>query len=292
MKTIILGIDLKENSLELCKQAIIHAKNLKSSITMLHVVEFTPYYPYSPYDQEKINDSHYSKMRNEIRKLELYIQQHDLTVEKTVIKHGITHEVLCDVANSSNAIAILVGTGNHFMLDRLIGSTTEKVSKKATQKVIILNHVKKARVEKVMCAFDFSDNSMRALESAIKFCLSYNTELIVTHISKHEFEEDHLKKELEIKFKDLARLKIKNSEKNVGFEYKIRVFSGEPITILTEIIESAGIDILFIGSSGQSPFRHLFMGSTVSKIIRDSSCSIVVAPKVFNKQRFAEINSA
>jgi nucleotide-binding universal stress UspA family protein len=280
MKTIILGIDFQGNTLEFCEQAVLHAKKLNCSITMVHVVEFTPYYPYFPYDQEKVNDFHSRIMRNEIKELESYIKLHGLKVEKTVIKHGITHEVLCDVANSCNASAILIGVGDHFMLDRLIGSTTEKISKQASQKVIILNHVKKGEVEKVMCAFDFSENSMRALESAIQFSHFFNSELIVTHISNHEFEEDLLKQETEVQLMGMVKLQEGIYNEKFDFEYKIRVFTGEPVTIISEMVESANIDVLFIGARGKNPFRHLLMGSTVSKIIRKSPCSIVVAPKV------------
>lgn len=54
--TIILGVDFKDNTINLCKEAIRYALKLKSSITLVHAIEYIPYYPYFPHDEKKIDD--------------------------------------------------------------------------------------------------------------------------------------------------------------------------------------------------------------------------------------------
>ena len=73
MKTLVLGLDLKDDNLKLCKEAVLYALKLKSSITLVHAVEFTPYYPYFPYDQEKIDNFHSSVLCKEINRLKSFI---------------------------------------------------------------------------------------------------------------------------------------------------------------------------------------------------------------------------
>ena len=279
MGTIILGVDFKENTMEICKQAVLFAKKLKSSITIVHAVEYTPYFPSYPYDQEKINEFHTIALEYETKSLEKFFNDHGVKVEAPIIKYGIPHMIICEAANKLNANAILIGVGNHFIFDRFIGTTAEKVVNSAAQRVIVLNHNKEAKVKKVMCAYDFSENSTKALESAIRFCLFFNSELIVTHVMKTESDQDFIKAKIEHKLKRIIESQRNTFAKEHDFKYKVRVFSGDPVTIVTEMVEAMDIDILSIGPSSQNSLRHLFLGSTVKKILRNAPCTISVTPK-------------
>jgi nucleotide-binding universal stress UspA family protein len=49
---------------------------------------------------------------------------------------------------------------------------------------------------------------------------------------------------------------------------------GQPETIIAEIVEQGGVDLLVMGAYGHSRIRSLFIGSTTSEMIR--SCKIPV----------------
>ena len=287
MKTIVLGIDLKDNTLKLCKEAILYALKLKASITLVHAVEFTPYYPYFPYDQSKIDDFHSDKISNEIKRLEAYLNIYDVKVETPVIRQGNTHEVLCEVANEVNAAAILIGVGQHFIFENITGTTTEKVSRLASQKVIILNHCNQSKVDTVLSAFDFSDNSHLALESAVRFCLFFKSDLIVAHVCKSDFNEDIVRGQIKMRVEEIIRSQKNTFEDEEPVNFRIVLVKGNTVSQLINLIHETGADILSIGPSGHNSFQHFFIGSTVSKIIRKAPCTIVVTPKT----AVAQVNS-
>ena len=97
MNTIVLGIDFKDNTLKLCKEAVQYAHKLNSSITLVHAVEYIPYYPYFPYDQDKIDTFHDSHISWQMSQLESYLKLHNGRLNKSIVRRGNTHEVLCQI---------------------------------------------------------------------------------------------------------------------------------------------------------------------------------------------------
>ncbi|MCH2205232.1 MAG: universal stress protein [Lentisphaerales bacterium] len=51
----------------------------------------------------------------------------------------------------------------------------------AKQKVIVLNDNNSHKVSKILCAFDFSDNLVAALQSAVRFANFFGAKLKVIH---------------------------------------------------------------------------------------------------------------
>ena len=139
--TIVLGVDFKDETKKLCKEAVNYAKKLSATITLVHVVEYDTYYPSFPYDEQKVKDFQDLDINWKLNELKSYIESIDGNISEFVVEKGTTYEVLSRVADRINAKAILVGVGQHFLFEDLIGSTTEKVSRLAKQKVVIVPRI-------------------------------------------------------------------------------------------------------------------------------------------------------
>jgi nucleotide-binding universal stress UspA family protein len=278
--TLIIGIDLKDNNSNLFEKAVKFAHKLESSITLVHAIEYLPYFPYLPYDEEKYDEFAYAEIEKKMAELERKIISLGGNIRKSIVDKGKTYEVLSKTADKLNAKAILVGVGQNYLFDNLIGSTTEKVSRLAKQKVIIVNDKIETKVEEVLSAFDFSQNSINALRSAIKFSHFFKAKLIILHV--YDSNEDELKildhvslATAPIVQEGFGKLGVTDY---AGAELLIR--KGNPVIETLAVIEEKKIDLLSIGASGNNALTRLFLGSTVAKIIRKSPCSVAVTPKI------------
>lgn len=277
--TIILGVDFKDNTMNLCKEAIRYALKLKSSITLVHTVEYIPYYPNFPHDEKKVQEFFNSDMKIQLGRLESFIKLFDIKVERSVIERGKTYEVLCNVANRVDAKAIIVGVGQRYLFEEFIGSTTEKISILAKQKVIIVNNKNGDDIKNVLCAIDFSANSLSALASATRFAAFFKAKLNILNVynsNQGELEAaDHASTiSSNVITNELERI---NGEKEISQNIIIR--KGSAVDEVIKTIKENDIDLLCIGSSGHSQLTRIFLGSTVAKIIRKAPCSIMVTPK-------------
>lgn len=277
--TIILGVDFKDNTINLCKEAIRYALKLKSSITLVHAIEYIPYYPYFPHDEKKIDDFFHSDLKWQLDQLESYIKLYNVEVKDAIIEKGKTYEILCDKANKLDAKAIVVGVGKHYLFEELIGSTTEKVSRMAKQKVVIVNNSNGDEIKNVLCALDFSENSLSALASATRFADFFKAKLHVFHA--YNTVQDNI--EVFDHCSSISDKVINNELDRIKSDFKVDreviVSKGPAVLEILKAIDKYDIDLLSIGSSGHSNITRLFLGSTVAKIIRKAPCNIVVSPK-------------
>ncbi len=62
-------------------------------------------------------------------------------------------------------------------------------------------------------------------------------------------------------------------------EVKIKILSGDPVTILTELSETDNTDLIVIGSSGLSDVLTKIFGSTSLKVSNKAHCPVIVVPR-------------
>ena len=82
-----------------------------------------------------------------------------------------------------------------------------------------------------------------------------------------ELHRDHFVAELE---QTAARLS--------GFETSCEVRTGYPASQLCEAADESGADVIVVGSHGHTPWRDLFLGSTVLELVRTSRKPILLLP--------------
>ncbi len=295
INTMLIAVDLRENDAEICTDAIVFAKTMKSEVTLIHAIEYIPYYPYFPYDEKKIHDDLVAELSEKMEKLKGLFEAQGVHVDKFIIEQGHAYNVICKAADDINACAIVVGLGQHYLLENLIGSTTEKVTRIAHQKVIIINKEKHRNLDRILCAYDFSENSEKALDSAIHMAKLANAELTILHIiqehfyfnpaspvltSDSEIYEEHHSKLTDVtkKVNEILHNKLNNKELST-LNYKVATANGDPVIELFKYIETHDTDLLSLGSSGHSKIARFFLGSNTEKILRKAPCSIMTSKK-------------
>lgn len=61
-----------------------------------------------------------------------------------------------------------------------------------------------------------------------------------------------------------------------GFETPALILPGEPESVLTKYQQEHGIDLMIMGAYGHSRIRHLFVGSTTTAMIRNSTVPLLL----------------
>jgi len=292
LNSLLIALDFRETSSAVCKEAIAIAKTMKTEITLIHAVEYLPYYPYYPYDSEKVHNDLFAELTVKLDKLKQEFTKEGIVVNDHIIKEGKAYNVICEGADEIKACAIIIGVGDHYLLENLIGSTADKVVRMANQAVILLNHHRHTEgFKKILCGYDFSHNSDRALASAIYMAKLFNAHLDILHVvhEHHYFSPvapvidpttpiymDH-QLEIEKARETVSRKMQENLDKLDihGISYETHIRSGEPVIEISRMIEECASDLLVVGSSGHNAFVRFFLGSTTEKLIRKAPCSIM-----------------
>jgi nucleotide-binding universal stress UspA family protein len=136
---------------------------------------------------------------------------------------------------------------------------------------------------KILVPADGSDNSYRALETALILSekLGSNISVVnvmeqvpITHIESEkllsELLEAYKKENQEIlsKCSDIARQK--------GITIKTILLQGNPAPVILDYSKKENFDLVIMGSRGMGKFKELILGSVSSKIVHHSPCAIMI----------------
>lgn len=142
-----------------------------------------------------------------------------------------------------------------------LGSNLERIVRASHKPVFIANRAFKL-VTKVLVAFDGGASSSKAIEYIAGSPLLKGLNVSLVYAGK---ESPEIRGSLEAA---ATALKAEN------FEVDVLVRDGEPETVLAELSDADGHDLLVMGAYGHSRVRSLIIGSTTTAMIR--SCRVPV----------------
>ncbi|NKB27619.1 MAG: universal stress protein [Rhodobacteraceae bacterium] len=141
-KTIVVGYDGSESADRAIDFATERAKSQGVSITVAHVLEWSPYSFLTP---QEIEERH-ARWTEELKRAEEMVVAPVLKklsaagVEaRSEIKYGHIADTICDVAKSANAAQIVIGrTGHSSLTSRLFGSVAGTLAQASPVPVTIV----------------------------------------------------------------------------------------------------------------------------------------------------------
>lgn len=173
----------------------------------------------------------------------------------------------------------------------LLGSTAESVSRNAPCPVLVMHTDERDWVrgadtsidlQRVLVAYDFSDFSELALNSALSFAQEYQSELHLLHVLP-PFTTD----ESEISWYPLGRegtyhkaahrlQKAVPPEAHLWCNIKHAVSEGQPYREILAYAEKNRIDLICLGAHGAGFGMRALFGSNVDRVIRQAPCPVLV----------------
>ncbi len=140
-------------------------------------------------------------------------------------------------------------------------------------------------IKKILVPTDFSELSKAALPYAVDLAKKYGAKVIIFH----SFDEDLLTPivyeagwdaekyfaKLQTDF-DAAVEQFLEGVDIDGVEVESHLTSGKPFVEILRFVKEQGIDLIVMSTHGRSGIEHALLGSVTEKVVRKSSCPVLV----------------
>ena len=173
----------------------------------------------------------------------------------------------------------------------LLGSTAETVSRTAPCPVLVMHTDErdwvngpdtKIELKRVLVAYDFSDYSELALNSALSFAQEYQSELHLLHVLPpspvNESEISWYPLGREGAYHKAAHRLQKAISPDVLLWCRIKhaVTEGQPYREILTYAEKNKIDLICLGAHGAGFGMRALFGSNVDRVLRQAPCPVLV----------------
>ncbi len=150
-------------------------------------------------------------------------------------------------------------------------------------------------MRKILAPTDFSENSLNAIKYATELFKYDHAEIYLLHAFADEVFESQSRFKDEI-FEELQqKIQAKTQETLDNFRQKIVAFSPNPKHIIHTVaefgllidstndwVEKENIDIVVMGTKGQTANKNLIFGSNTLQVIKYVKCPVLAIPEVYN----------
>jgi nucleotide-binding universal stress UspA family protein len=290
--------DLSEASAHAAEWAVAVAGHYKAAITALHVVSpilmAVPGVATSIYG-DSIEESETDDLRKNVA-AQFGGASADRGVVDVLIDVGQPASRILDRAASLPADLIVMGThGTSGFQHLVLGSVTEKVLRKATGPVLTVppraHATSRLPFRRVLCAIDFSEASLAALQFAASLVQESGAVLTLLHVLEWPWEEPPPPMIEELPFEQgfaLAKFRRYSEETaqkrleslipdslRVSHAPVVRLRSGKPYVQILQVAAEEKTDVIVIGVHGRNPLDLALFGSTTNQVVRRAVCPVL-----------------
>jgi nucleotide-binding universal stress UspA family protein len=281
---ILLAIDFSEHSNITIQSAISFCKENKSTLSFIHVI--------TVFDENL--DKNIKESGVKIDQIVKEVQNHNITVPHTKVATGNIEENVVNFAESINASAILIGSGNyHHNKKHRLGGHAEAILRQSSVPVLIVKDSVLPLKGKIACPIDLTQASDVILESAIDYTKHVGGELVIIHAvepavygypgagfdyvyaERNFFEEESKSLDEFLKTFDFK-----------GVHWSKKILLGAPGNEISEYIKKFPFSMTIMGSSSRSGLSRLILGSVAEVVTRsiDSPCLVIKKGKKSNDE--------
>ena len=192
---------------------------------------------------------------------------------------------LLDAAKSAQADLIVLGVRGESGRGAGAGTFATKCVRKAHCDVLLVDHRLTEQFRRVVACIDFSETSRRALSSAVRIARAEASDLEVLHVFEGPWNRLHYRSPMleatptfQREYTDRLRGLLTSFVKSVAGDMAVKTELIEYPShgrAIVDHIARVDADLVVIGTEGQVSLRHMFVGSTVERVLRETSCSVL-----------------
>jgi nucleotide-binding universal stress UspA family protein len=304
IQRILCPTDFSDFSRRALDHAVAIAKWYESTITLLHVCTTAPVVVYTP-GGGGVPSAVLTPEDREVLLASMKRFAEDEAGASVPVEFGIaegyTATEIVVKANAMSADLVVLGTHGRSGFERLVlGSVAEKVLRKTVCPVLTVPRgmadvlpVSPVIFKRILCAVDFSDCSMHALDYAMSLAQEADAHLTVIHVLElppdvpQEVHETvlagprSLREYVALAEEDRrARLKDAIPESVRAYCTVDTVLAtGKPYREILRVASEDMSDVIVIGIHGRGAADLLFFGSTAQHVVRQASCPVLTLRK-------------
>ncbi len=295
-KRILCTIDFSPTSSHALDQAIAIAGWYKASLTALHVYDpvFVPV-PGLPTPRERVPENELARVRGEVSALCEAAAQARVEVN-VLVEVGQPAACILDRAATLPADLIVMGTHGAGGFEHLVlGSVAEKVLRKAECAVLTVPpHAKGTSTlpfKRLLCAVDFSEWSLRALQLARSLAQESRAALTAVCVIEWPWPEppapifSDLPPEQAAALTDYRRYveagamrrltELADESARAGVAIEPRLSHGKAQVEILRTAADIGADLIVMGVHARKALDVRVFGSTTYQVVRQATCPVL-----------------
>jgi universal stress protein E len=209
---------------------------------------------------------------------------------RPMVVAGDPFDAILRAAADVGADLIVMGTHRkQLLLDIFIGTTIERVIRKGSFPVLMVNNEAQRRYENVLAPVDLSNASANALRVALSIGLISYERATLLHAFRALAEgkmftvgsdqasiDSYVASERQRATDELATFLVANDLK--GGRWSLRVEEGGPMEIISRAVSEMRPDLLVMGTGGRSAVLRALIGSVTEEALRSLNVDILAVP--------------
>jgi nucleotide-binding universal stress UspA family protein len=261
----------------------------KAELVLLHVVDPTGLTALKEWLGGRLDVGAVMSLQAEVTLGELankLIQDHGILVKQS-LGVGSPFLELSEAAAAAD-LMILGARGTHPLLRVDVGTTTDRLLRKATQPLLVVKSAPLGTYRRVLVLVDFSESSETALRAALRlapgagihllhtFDVPFEGRLRIADASEDEITQYRAReRERAVEQLHLLLSGVQTDRDRIGFA----IVRGDIRVQARRTVEEIRPDLIAVGKQGASLFQDLFLGSVTRTIRAEARCDVLVIPK-------------
>ena len=305
--TVLIGTSLTEESDQVVRAGLKVARAAKARVVLAHAFPpdvlngGAPYVPELP----KLVEAEKEDLR---RKMEG--QAHLLGIDPeeragTFLEIGPAHQMLIETAQKTNADLIVVGATESPILSKLLGSTADRVMRKAACPVLVVRRELPVPPARVLLPVDLSLLSAEAVREGLELlellarhhgpadtAPEVEALCVVSDLDRHLFAPEEAPERAEMKVREDLKHFLALHAADSAFKVLPRTVSGRTEDEILLRIREWGPDLVVVGTHGRSGFERFLLGSVARRVIRDSGSNMLIVPPAVAREQAGAVRDA
>jgi len=288
LRTVLIGTSLGEESDQIVRAGLAVALAAGARIHLVHALEplLAGFEVGAGPDLER---EQIARREQELRRQVRRLGVGELELAGTQVRAGAPHQVITRAAQQIGADLIVVGaTGSGPFAAELLGSTADRVLRKAACPVLVVRGGLQVPPRKVLAPVDLSPLSGDAFQCGLHllaqlagggkvqvrvvYALGFLDALAVRRAGGMPLEQVEC-----AAAEELQRFVLENRPE-APFRVETAVLPGEARFEILREVEEHPADLLILGTHGRGGLDRLVLGSVASTVARKASCSVLVVP--------------
>ena len=214
-------------------------------------------------------------------------------IDLQVLEAERAHRTILAAQAESGADLLVIGTHGRSGFQHLfLGSTTEKVIRKATCPTLVVppraadvRPGSPVRTDRILCPIDFSDSSMAGLARAREIATETGARLTVIAVVDVGYELRDSAMLANVDVEGLVRATEADARRRLAalagqgvHTIDAVVASGPAAGTVLERAARDGTDLIVMGVHGRGALDLRLFGSTTHRVIRGATCPVLVVP--------------
>ena len=289
LRTVLIGTSLGDESDQVVRAGLAIARAAGARVALIHAAPLEPLPidvgPGHDVERELIARCH-EELSRQIERIGIQ----ELELAGSEVRVGAPYRILTEAAQRIGADLIVVGaTGSGPFAAELLGSTADRVLRKAFCPVLVVRDGLQVPPRRVLAPVDLSTLSGDAFRCGLHLLpqLSGSAEIEVQAVYALSFMDALAVRqrtggmpveEVERSAGEELRRFVLENRCEAPFEVETAVLPGEPrFEILRELGEHP-VDLVILGTHGRGGLDRLVLGSVASTVARKAPCSVLVIP--------------